>query len=597
MKNQLISFMFIILLFMVTVTISQAQDKIYYGDCQNGFGVKVAADKTTIYGNFLNGKLNGYSLVVMPNGNMYAGFLKDNVCWGEGIFVYAQGYIYMGEYVNNAQQGNGTMFSMNAQIIDGTWNNNQPAQVNKIETKNQNSPCDFGDCEKGPSMTFKDVTSFSCATTDMILERKSAEYQYLGPRSGEGNITIITKEWIYVGMGKDREPYGVGAKVYMSGKKFEVGNWGRIKFGSQETPIFWELNKPCPLQVNLVSQFKLPVTESITDYMLSNNGKRMVVSTEKTGFGFYDSEKKIWKPLSGTDSVMRLAISPDGQYGAYCTKSQIKIFDLAANKLLKTINDKVFRYNFLFSNDGQLLIYSVDTTYQGPWGLTIVAEKARTVNVKTGKRIREFITTNSANDNKRICGDYYFVPYGPYVATNRNSLFVLGFLGIETYELSTGKEIDYKVDTSKVKLEWSCRLLRYAVSPSGNKVAEHMDWGTRVFDIKYEPNQTWYPGIYLDNFDKYTTTRKGYFDENIKSTNVYSLYFMSDENGLLAVTSNDIVLVDLRKKVAGSSISSTGGVYTFLREDIMDLNTTADGTKIYIRNDRDEVYVYEIKFN
>ena len=82
---------------------STAQEKIYYGDCQNGFGVKVAADKTTIYGNFQNGLLNGYALVVMPDGSMYAGFLKDNVCWGKGIMLYAQGYVYIGDYEKNAQ--------------------------------------------------------------------------------------------------------------------------------------------------------------------------------------------------------------------------------------------------------------------------------------------------------------------------------------------------------------------------------------------------------------------------------------------------------------------------------------------------------------
>lgn len=594
-KLLLVSFLFAI------VFNARSQDKIYYGDCQNGFGVKVAADKTTIYGNFQNGLLNGYALVVMPDGSMYSGQYKDNVCWGKGIMLYNQGFVYMGDYVKNAQHGTGTMFAVSRQIIDGTWSNNQPAQVNKIETKNQNSPCILGDCDKGPGHTFKDVTSFACITSDLILERKPGGYQYFGPRKGEGNMTIVTKDWIYVGMGKDREPNGTGAKVWMSGKKYEVGNWGTIEIGKEKTTIFWEKDKTCPVQVNTLSQFKLPLSESLNNLALSNDGKKVVYLTDNSAFGCYDITTKKNSTLSGADKVKRIAISGDGLKGAYCTENQIKIFDLVNAKLLRTHNDTVLNTNFIFSPNGQHLIYSVDSTYIGFMFVRGTKEKAKVLDIKTGRIIKDFETgSTSLNWGRNLCGDKYNYYDCPYVFNSKGNLYSFSTLGIDIFDYLSGKEIDYGYDTTRFKYETSCNIQRFTVSPTGNRIALLRDYGLRIFKVVDGNSITWTPDGYFPEMTEYGLVTKGFIGEDVQDTKIRSINYTADGKGLLANTSDDLIIVDLRFKTPGDPYyKSPGRIFYTIPFNTWNnmFGVTADRSKFYLRTDDGEIYIYEVKLN
>ena len=591
---------FLILLSIILCIRLSAQEKIYYGDCKNGFGVKIAGDKSNIYGNYKNGRLNGYGLVLTADGNIFAGFLKDDLCWGKGILLYSKGYIYVGDYVKNAQQGKGTMFVINTQIVDGTWENNEPAQVNKITTQNQKSLCLLGDCEKGPGLIFTDVKSFSCVTADMIVERRPDDYMYFGPRNGEGYMSIMTKNWIYVGMGKDRKPFGEGGMIY-SKSKIEYGNWRTITIGDEETPVSTELNKPCPIQVNLLEKFKLPINESVRDLRISNDGKKAVICTGKKSFGFYDVNKKTWTLLSGTDVVDRIEISGNGQYGAYCTETQIKVFDLKTSKLLIAYNDTVYN-NFILSPDGQCLIYS--TAY--PSYIKNI-DKAKVLNFKTGKILTEFFTEGSAGDvGHSFDEDSIFYYERPYFVSKNNYLYSYDmYFGIldpfQIHNCFTGERISINFDTTMSHKEYGTnKMLGYSVSPEGNRLMLFKGDKFDIYKIREGKKQTWYPELTV-NVDRRFRNREMKDMKVHHYSKISTMYLTNDGKGLVVkLIGSELVIIDLRTKTPDNPLYSKAigtGIYSFPADKFRSFNNTYDGSRFYFNTKDGTVFVYEVKFN
>lgn len=434
----------------------------------------------------------------------------------------------------------------------------------------------------------------------MIVERKPDGYQYFGPRKGEGNMTIVTKDWIYVGMGKDREPNGIGAKVYMSGKKYEVGNWGAIEVESEKITLFWELNQPCPIKVNLLDQFKLPTSNVVKNIALSNDGKKIVFLTENSAFGYYDLITKKISTLSGTDKVNRIAISGDGLKGAYCTDSQIKIFDLSNTKLLRTHNDSVLNHNFIFSPNGQHLIYSVDSTYIGFMFMKSIMEKARVLNIKTGKIAKEFETSStSLNWGRNLCQEIYNYYHCPYVFNSKENLYSFTTRNIDIFDYLTGEEIKYSF-TTDFENEATCDIQRFTVSPDGNKIALLRSHGLNVFKVVDKEGQTWTPNGYFPEISDYAIVSKGFIGEDLNDTKIYSINFTQDGNGLIANTFEELILYDLRtKKISDPNYKTSGSIsYTIpLNSSKNTFGITADRSRIYLSTENGEISIYEVLFN
>ncbi|MCK9613741.1 MAG: hypothetical protein M0R16_12750 [Bacteroidales bacterium] len=577
-----------------------AQEKIFYGDCKNGFGVKVTADKTSILGYFQDGQMNGYSLAIMPNGDMYAGFLKNNVCWGKGIFLYSQGFIYMGDYVNNAMEGSGTLFVPNTQIQDGTFSKNQQVQVTKIETKNVNSTCLLGDCEKGPGLIFENVQSFSCIGKDMIFERRPDGYQYFGPRSGEGYMAIITKEYFYVGMGKDRLPKGEGGKFYNLTSTVDFGNWYSIKIGDQDISICCGLNKTCPLQISLSNQFKVPVNEKINNVKFSKDFRKMMVWLEDLSCVSYDIDKKILSPLSGSDKVRGFAISNDGKFGAYITPDQLKVFDLSTNKVLFTFNDTVISDRLVFTPDNKYLIYCVNkiSFSRFKW----ISELAKVIDLKNGLLVNDFVVDSYTDELGPLAtydinskDFYYFDYHGPLIITDKNQLFFNFGNDIKIIDCMTDslkKFFKYSYEERRKSL-----ILRFTVSPSGTRLATVNEQGVRIWNAKTAKEETW-----ISETSNYTikdmSESDDIRDKDFISTKIKSLNFSPNDSSLIIKIDDNLMFIKLDQKTSGQSGDKTWFKnYTVLQTiKIPYVVISLDGSKLIYRSWDGVISIYDIKY-
>lgn len=571
-----------------------AQEKIIFGDCINGFGIKMAADKTSILGYFQNGQLNGYALAVMPNGDTYAGMLKNNACWGKGIFLYSQGLIYIGDYENNMQNGYGTAFIPNSQIIDGTFANNQPAQVIKMETKNSNSDCLYGDCDKGPGLKFASAQSFSCIGKEMILERRPDGYNYFGPRSGAGYMTIYTNDYIYVGMGKDRLPNGEGGKYYPKTAKVDYGIWTSVLVGDEPLTTLCEPNSICTPQITFVKKFKIPVQERIWTTLYSNDCKKIAVALENKSFGCYDVDKNTYTSLSGTDKVNTIAMSNDGKYGAYCTDAQIKVFDLTLNKLINTINDSVYSDKLIISANNKYLLYNVNATATLFGFIACPGHKLRLTDLKKGQVVKDFTAVSNSNIQEEPGNfnglQYSYYPQDPLTVVG-NHIFTNSGSSFDLIHCLTGKSTSLLFDTVKVDALQSRNIFNFAVSPKGTRIAIVTDRGVDVINLASREHECW-----ISETDYSTSVSDPgpydiYQSQRI-STDISSIFFSPDEKQVIVYLNNQLIFAKLdnaTQNMAGYKIIQTIPISYFLEH-------SPDGSKLIYSSLDGEISLYEVKY-
>lgn len=76
-------------------------------------------------GGIVDGKKDGYGVLIMPNGDKYEGEWKNDLQNGKGTFTYANGDIYEGQWVNGNREGSGTFTWADGRKYVGAWKNDQ----------------------------------------------------------------------------------------------------------------------------------------------------------------------------------------------------------------------------------------------------------------------------------------------------------------------------------------------------------------------------------------------------------------------------------------------------------------------------------------
>jgi hypothetical protein len=95
------------------------------GDCMEGFGIYVWATGTRYEGNFGNGRRNGEGIYYYHGGSKYIGTQKDDLRHGWGTYHYINGSKYVGEWVREVKEGKGTFYSDGIMAARGIWEANQ----------------------------------------------------------------------------------------------------------------------------------------------------------------------------------------------------------------------------------------------------------------------------------------------------------------------------------------------------------------------------------------------------------------------------------------------------------------------------------------
>ncbi|MEM1324041.1 MAG: caspase family protein [Bacteroidota bacterium] len=101
------------------------------GDCENGEGVFAYADGSKYEGQFRGGMLNGWGTWYFTNGDKYIGNFKDNYLHGRGTIYPASGEKIIGEWVNGEYIGDGQAELGREGCIKGDCENGKGTYVYK----------------------------------------------------------------------------------------------------------------------------------------------------------------------------------------------------------------------------------------------------------------------------------------------------------------------------------------------------------------------------------------------------------------------------------------------------------------------------------
>ncbi|WP_295669375.1 hypothetical protein [uncultured Mucilaginibacter sp.] len=112
-----------------TVPLDRHKTGCQYGDCENGFGVKLTSSEFFVYadvyiGYFKNGLPEGLGESVTGWGNTetaFFGHYRKGIADGTGIFINYNGNITFGDYINTIAQGNYLTAVTDKTVIQGNY--------------------------------------------------------------------------------------------------------------------------------------------------------------------------------------------------------------------------------------------------------------------------------------------------------------------------------------------------------------------------------------------------------------------------------------------------------------------------------------------
>ena len=87
----------------------------------NGYGRCIYADGTIYEGDWKDGMWYGQGVVVYPDGDIYKGEFLNHIKEGKGTYYYGSGARYEGEWKNDMFNGSGKLFFEDGGRYDGAW--------------------------------------------------------------------------------------------------------------------------------------------------------------------------------------------------------------------------------------------------------------------------------------------------------------------------------------------------------------------------------------------------------------------------------------------------------------------------------------------
>lgn len=91
------------------------------GNCENGFGIYKWANGASYEGNWLNGQMSGKGKYFSSNGNTYEGNWLAHEKWGKGKMIWKDGSIYEGDWVAGYRSGFGKLILPNGDVYEGSF--------------------------------------------------------------------------------------------------------------------------------------------------------------------------------------------------------------------------------------------------------------------------------------------------------------------------------------------------------------------------------------------------------------------------------------------------------------------------------------------
>ena len=99
------------------------QAKCLSGNCSNGYGKFIYDDGDIYEGDFVNGKREGQGTYTSKSGKVHIGRFANNQPNGKGKLKYPDGENYEGDFVNGKFEGQGTYNFKNGEVYVGQFAN------------------------------------------------------------------------------------------------------------------------------------------------------------------------------------------------------------------------------------------------------------------------------------------------------------------------------------------------------------------------------------------------------------------------------------------------------------------------------------------
>jgi hypothetical protein len=106
------------------------------GNCVNGKGIYKFANGAEYDGDFADSLMSGFGVIVWQNKDKYLGDFKAGIRTGKGKYYYANGNIYEGDFKDNIFEGKGTLLYNDGSKYIGDWKSNQRNGKGWLEFKN-----------------------------------------------------------------------------------------------------------------------------------------------------------------------------------------------------------------------------------------------------------------------------------------------------------------------------------------------------------------------------------------------------------------------------------------------------------------------------
>lgn len=145
------------------------ESKCIEGNCINGKGSLLYADKTKYIGEFKDNLKSGKGTLILPDGGKYIGQYKDNLRDGQGTFTKPDGTKYVGGYKDGRPHGKGTLSTPDGTKYVGEFKDGKP--YGKGTLSNSKGIIFSGQFPLNEKLNGKEIVS-----TNKKLKQKSSEW-------------------------------------------------------------------------------------------------------------------------------------------------------------------------------------------------------------------------------------------------------------------------------------------------------------------------------------------------------------------------------------------------------------------------------------
>ncbi len=213
------------------------------GGCYSGFGIYEWANGDRYEGNYISGERSGQGTLYFATGEKYVGNYANSKRNGYGTFYWLSGDYYIGNWKDGNMNGYGTKYYINGTTKAGTWKDGSFTGSSTVNNNvnNKTTGCISGDCANGYGIaTYKNGKYVGDWKNSLKDGQGTYTFhsgdKYVGAykndkRNGKGTYTWSDGE-SYNGDWKDDQYDGIGTFYYKDGTT-KTGIWKDSKFVSK----------------------------------------------------------------------------------------------------------------------------------------------------------------------------------------------------------------------------------------------------------------------------------------------------------------------------------------------------------------------------